>query len=129
VYLLRNLPGSGIGLFRRSGFYPDFVLWLKDKPSGAIHVRFLDPHGLHHGGLDGSADKFEALKSLAELSRQPDFSSRQITLDGFILANTPVAQIPDAGGRDWPALERDLPLMRQEGDYAGKLLTRPEEAT
>jgi len=128
VYLLRNLPGSGIGLFRRSGFYPDFILWLKDKPSGAIHVRFLDPHGLHHGGLDGSADKFEALKSLAELSRQPDFSSRQITLDGFILANTPVAQIPDAGGRDWPALERDLPLMRQEGDYAGKLLTRPEEA-
>jgi hypothetical protein len=117
----------GIGLFQRSGFYPDFILWLKDIPTGAVHVRFIDPHGLHHGGLDGSRDKFETFRKLAEFSQRPEFKSKGITLDGFVLAHTRLHQIPDAAGRDWPALESEFPLMRQEADYARKLMTRPVE--
>ncbi len=123
VYLLRNLPRVGVGLFQRSGFYPDFILWLKHTKTGAVHVRFIDPHGLHHGGLAGSEDKFEAMRKLANLSLQADFKKKQTTLDGFILAKTPIEQIPDAGGRDWPSLEKQYPLVRQVDQYAKRLLT------
>ncbi len=122
VYLLRNTPKTGIGLFHRSGFYPDFILWLKNAQTGAIHVRFVDPHGLHHGGLDGSADKFAALEKLTDLSNRADFKDKQVTLDGFILVDTPLEQIPDRDGRTGDELEAQCPLVRQQGDYAGRLL-------
>lgn len=124
VFLLRNLPKIGVGLFHRSGFYPDFILWLKDTRRGAIHVRFIDPHGLHHGGLAANEDRFEAMRKLRELSDHPDFKTKNITLDGLVLAQTPLNEIPDRGGRDWPLLEAEYPLMRQEGSYAKRLLAR-----
>jgi len=125
VFLLRNLPKVGVGLFHRSGFYPDFILWLKDNRSSATHVRFIDPHGLHHGGLEANNDKFEALVKLRDLSNHAEFKAKGITLDGCVLARTPLEQIPDRAGRDWPQLEADFPLMRQQGDYAQRLLSRP----
>jgi len=121
VYLLRNMPKSGIGLFHRSGFYPDFIMWLKNIKTSAVHVRFIDPHGLHHGGLSGSADKFAALYKLKEFSELDDFKSRKISLDGFILADTPIMQIPDANGRDWNDLEAEFPLIRVQKGYCNKL--------
>jgi len=124
VWLLRNLPKAGIGLFHRSGFYPDFIIWLKDRASGAVHVRFVDPHGLHHDGLAGSEDKFAAFRAVKSLSDNPAFRARGITLDGFLLVQTPFEEIPDRNGRDWPQLEADFPLIRQADDYARRLLTR-----
>jgi len=125
VWLLRNLPKAGVGLFHRSGFYPDFIIWLKDIASGAVHVRFVDPHGLHHGGLAGSADKFEAFRALKSLSDDPAFRAKRITLDGFLLVQTPLEEIPDGAGRDWTQLEAESPLVRQADDYVRRLLTRP----
>lgn len=123
VYLLRNLPKAGIGLFHRSGFYPDFIMWLRNIKTGAVHVRFIDPHGLHHGGLAGSMDKFAALSKLKEFSELPDFKSKKISLDGFTLADTPIEQIPDAKERNWADLEKEYPLIRRMGDYCRRLFT------
>lgn len=122
VYLLRNLPRTGIGLFYRSGFYPDFILWLKDEGTGATHIRFIDPHGLHHDGLKGTDDKFEALQKLSALSQAAEFTQEQITLDGFVLTDTKIEQIPDAAGRNWQQLQAEYPLLRQEGEYCKRLL-------
>ena len=45
IYLLRNLSrGTGIGFFGDSGFYPDFILWLKQ--GGSQRIVFVEPHGL-----------------------------------------------------------------------------------
>ena len=123
VYLLRNLPKAGIGLFHRSGFYPDFIMWLKNLKTGTVHVRFIDPHGLHHGGLSGSADKFAALSKLKEFSELPDFKSKKISLDGFTLADTSIEQIPDAKDRSWADLEKEYPLIRRINDYCERLFT------
>ncbi|HZU36119.1 MAG TPA: hypothetical protein VFA18_09430, partial [Gemmataceae bacterium] len=124
VYLLRNLPKVGVGLFSGSGFYPDFILWLRNRTTGAIHVRLLDPHGLHHGGLEGSADKFEALKKLKELSLRTPFVEKQLTIDGFLLApaETSTDDIPGAAGRTWEELEGQYPLLHQEGDYIERVV-------
>ena len=122
VYVLRNLPGRGIGLFSRSGFYPDFIVWLKHRKTGAVHVRFLDPHGLHHDGLDGTKPKFDALRKLAEFSARPDFRSKGISLDGFILTKTKPEHIPGLKGRKWADVEREYPVIRQEADYISRVL-------
>jgi hypothetical protein len=122
IYLLRNLPKVGVGFFVHSGFYPDFILWARDRRDKTTHVRFLDPHGLHHGGLSGNENRFAAFRQLKAVSEQPDFQRPRIKLDGFLLVTTPLVQIVDAAGKDWAALETEHPLIRQEGDYIRKLL-------
>lgn len=46
LYLLRNIPKTGIGFFETAGFYPDFLLWLKRGDVQAL--AFVDPKGLTH---------------------------------------------------------------------------------
>ena len=51
LYLIRNLSrGRGVSFFDDFGYYPDFIVWLKDDY--CQHVVFLDPKGLarisHH---------------------------------------------------------------------------------
>ncbi|MCL6431320.1 MAG: DEAD/DEAH box helicase family protein [Anaerolineae bacterium] len=122
LYVLRNVALGGIGLFHRSGFYPDFVVWLRDSREGTTRVIFVDPHGLHHGGLSRSQDKFAALLALRGLSEQEEFRRHLISLDGYILTQTPVAQIADAAGRTQAELERDYPLRWMEGSYIQRIL-------
>lgn len=124
LYVLRNLARVGIGLFHRSGFYPDFVLWLHDNRTGATWVCFIDPHGLHHDGLSGSEDKFAALRSLSVLNQRQEFQEKQIHLNGFILTDTPIDQIRDAGSRSKEDLEKEYPLIFQEREYVKKILQR-----
>ncbi|RPF49471.1 type III restriction/modification enzyme restriction subunit [Thermodesulfitimonas autotrophica] len=124
LYVLRNLARVGIGLFHRSGFFPDFIFWLHDNQTGVTWVCFIDPHGLHHDGLSGSEDKFAALKSLSALSQRQEFQEKQIHLSGFILTDTPIDQIRDAGSRSKEDLEKEYPLIFQEGEYVKKILQR-----
>ncbi len=122
LYLLRNLPKVGVGFFNHSGFYPDFILWARDSRDKTTHVRFLDPHGLHHAGLSGNANRFGAFRQLKVVSVQPDFQRGRIKLDGFLLVTTLLEQIVDRVGKDWAALEAEYPMIRQDGDYMKKAL-------
>ena len=90
IYLLRNLPKVGVGFFNHSGFYPDFILWARDPRDKTTHVRFIDPHGLHHGGLSGNTNRFEAFRQLKAVSEQLDFQRGRIKLGGFLLVPTPL---------------------------------------
>lgn len=62
-----------------------------------------------------------ALQKLAELGQTTEFKQENIALDGFVLTDTKMEQIPDAGGRDWQQLHEEYPLLRQEGDYCHSL--------
>jgi hypothetical protein len=124
VCLLRNLPKVGIRLFARSGFYPDFILWIYDRAAATLRVVFVEPHGLHHEGLEDN-DRFAAIAALRGLVAADAFRSRSIDLDGFILvsATTALDALPGAAGRTWTELERSYPLLRQDeaGHYVGTL--------
>jgi len=126
LYVLRNLARTGIRLFHRSGFYPDFILWLCNTRTGQTRIIFVDPHGLHHGGLAGNMDKFEALRALRELSGRLEFQRRGIRLEGYLLTNSPVSQIPDANGRSEDQLEKEYPLVFQIGNYVEKIIKTPQ---
>lgn len=127
VRLMRNLPKVGVGLFVRSGFYPDFILWIRNPETKATQVIFLDPHGLHHEGLEGN-DRFEAIKKLRTIGADSRFRSKNICLDGYILvpATTSLDSIPGAKGKTWADLESGYPLLRQDEDgrYIQKIFAR-----
>jgi hypothetical protein len=121
--LLRNLPRVGVGFFRGSGFYPDFILWIQDRGTGNERVLFIEPHGLHHGGLEGNRPKIEALQALKQVvSSQKPFKDLGISLGGYILTSTRLEEIPDVGGKDWQTLARKHNVLRQEGDYLTTIL-------
>jgi len=122
LYVLRNLARTGIGLYKRSGFYPDFILWLYNIRTGQTRAIFVDPHGLHHEGLAGTMDKFEALRALRKLSDWPEFQRRGIRLEGYLLSATTVSQIPDANGRTEKQLEKEYPLVFQRGNYVERVI-------
>jgi hypothetical protein len=122
IYFLRNLPRVGVGFFRRSGFYPDFILWIKDKSRKEVRIKFIEPHGLHHGGLAGNTDKMDALRDLEEVSKQKSFRKKKVSMTGYLLTQTELKEIPDVRDKNWEDLERDYPLLRQEGKYIKKIL-------
>ena len=90
IYLLRNQSrGKGIGFFEKRGFYPDFILWIKD--SSAQRIVFIEPHGMIHAGPyqhDDKARLWESLPKLAEeIGRNTKF--KNVVLDSFIISATP----------------------------------------
>lgn len=95
IYLLRNFPIKGVGFqLASAGFYPDFIMWVKNKESEIIV--FIDPKGLEHahGGLDNEKIKFAG----ASTTQNQDFitikdiekklGNKNIRIESFILSNT-----------------------------------------
>ena len=111
-------------MFVRSGFYPDFILWIRNRKTKATRVVFLDPHGLHHEGIDGNA-RFAAIEKLRALGENARFKRKNISLDGYILTDTPFDDIQAARKyKNWEGLEQNFPLLRQDGDYIEKIVGR-----
>ena len=111
-------------MFSRSGFYPDFILWMRNKNTKSVRVVFLDPHGLHHEGVADN-DRFAAIEKLRGLGENKRFKTKKITLDGYILAppDTSPDKIPGAQGKTWDDLEKEYPLLRQVGSYVARLFS------
>ena len=90
VFLLRNQSrGQGVGFFENSGFYPDFILWVKEDDRQSII--FIEPHGMLHALAyehDDKARLHERLPELAEGISQHD-RSLNVSLDSFIISATP----------------------------------------
>ena len=85
-------------------------------------IKFIEPHGLHHGGLAGNTDKMDALRDLEEVSKQKSFRKKKVSMTGYLLTQTELKEIPDVRDKNWEDLERDYPLLRQEGKYIKKIL-------
>ena len=90
VFLLRNLSrGKGIGFFDKRGFYPDFILWVKDDSTQRIV--FVEPHGMLHAEAYVHDDKARLHESLPGLAKA--IAARtgltNVSLDSFIVSATP----------------------------------------
>jgi hypothetical protein len=125
IFLLRNQAKTGVGFFKQSGFYPDFLLWLRHKPSGRVHLRFLESHGMHHGGLETDGPKIDCLRELETVSKRKEFVKAKFSMDGFILTTTPLNDIRGAKGKTWEELERDYHVMEQTVTNVTPLLEMP----
>jgi gamma-glutamylcyclotransferase (GGCT)/AIG2-like uncharacterized protein YtfP len=99
-YLLRNMSrGHGFGFyFLSGGFYPDFMLWIKNKKTNEQFLSFIDPHGLRNEQLKWDSPKINLYKTIKGLEKK--LSATNFTLQSFIL-QPPPDNLQDAGLDGW----------------------------
>ena len=86
IVLLRNEAKSGIGFrLESSNFYPDFILWVKDKNNSKTSIIFVDPKGL----LFTHKLNDEKIKDTPKILKDVENNLKQnIYLYSFILSET-----------------------------------------
>lgn len=91
VYVLRNRSrGKGVGFFEAGGFYPDFILWVKQD--ARQHIAFVDLKGLHN--LDDKNDpKIHLAETIKEQEKHLAGQNANVTLDAFLISETPFYQL------------------------------------
>ena len=102
IYLLRNLSrGKGIGFFENTGFYPDFILWVKD--AGGQRIVFIEPHGMLNAPSYERDDKAQLHERLPELAGKIGARSElgNVTLDSFIVSGTTHQELWERHGDAW----------------------------
>ena len=116
-YLLRNLSrGKGFGFYFEAsgGFFPDFLLWLKEKNGTRQFLTFIDPHGLRNEDRAWWSDKIQLHRKLKEL--QISLGNDNLALNSFIL--DPNGDLQAAGLARW---ERpDAQHSESLQDYAAR---------
>jgi hypothetical protein len=123
IFLLRNLSrGTGMGFFAASGFYPDFILWIKTEDTQRIV--FIEPHGMLHAKAyrhDDKAQLHERLPGLAAAMERPD-----VKLDSFIVSATGYEDLYksyDDGAWDRERFaEKHILFPEQDGDYIARII-------
>jgi hypothetical protein len=88
-FLLRNMSkGHGFGFyFLSGGFYPDFMLWIKDKNTNKQFLTFIDPHGLRNEQLQWDSPKINLYESIKSI--EIALNTKNFILNSFILQPPP----------------------------------------
>lgn len=121
IYLLRNYPGSGVGFFNLSGFYPDFIMWIKS--SRRQNMVFIDPKGLEHTKVLDD-EKIKLRDDIKQLEQK--LGKENIVLDSFILSGTPYDKLIE-GRTNPPSKDEYLNhhvLFLKDKEWPGGLLSK-----
>lgn len=123
IYLLRNLSKKGVGFFKNAGFYPDFIMWVKEKDKQT--VVFIDPKGI----LIEDEEKIKLYKYLkGEI--QPEIYKKHpginLKIDSYILSVTDYSAIKRNKSKEEYEKDHVLFLEDQE-DCIEKLFQRISE--
>ncbi|PIP12853.1 MAG: hypothetical protein COX48_06005, partial [bacterium (Candidatus Stahlbacteria) CG23_combo_of_CG06-09_8_20_14_all_34_7] len=81
IFLLRNLSRIGVGFFQNSGFYPDFIMWIKENEKQTMV--FIDPKGIRNTG-NFNDEKIQLHKNIKDLEKEINKSN--IKLESMILS-------------------------------------------
>ena len=101
LFLIRNLSrGRGVSFFDDFGYYPDFIVWVKD--GNRQHVLFLDPKGLARFGRR-ERKKARLHHEIAETSERLKENDPNLRLHAYILSVTAASKIDDGSRspKDW----------------------------
>ena len=129
LFLLRNLTrGKGVGFFESSRFYPDFILWIKNKDSQRIV--FIEPHGMLNAKAYMHDEKAQLHERLPELAAQIATRSANLSvgLDSFIVSATTYEDLKERYGEgqwtkeDFAAKHILFQIRDSEYDYIGSIL-------
>jgi len=81
IFLLRNLSRRGVGFFQNSGFYPDFVMWVKENDKQTMV--FIDPKGIRNLG-NFNDEKIQLYRNIKDLEKE--INNSNIKLESLILS-------------------------------------------
>ena len=94
IFFLRNLSrGKGIGFFESYGFYPDFIIWIKD--GNKQRIVFVEPHGMIYAPANQVDEKVQLHAHLKDLQDKLDHPDFYVELDSFIVSTTPFQDLKD----------------------------------
>jgi hypothetical protein len=100
LFLLRNLTRSkGVGFFATSGFYPDFILWVKNA-DGSQKVVFVEPQGMRNDDpppKNPKVDLYLALRDLSDRIEERD-GPKEVFLASYIVSATPFHELTNKWG-------------------------------
>ncbi|MDA8008855.1 MAG: DEAD/DEAH box helicase family protein [Alphaproteobacteria bacterium] len=86
IFLMRNMSrGRGISFFNDCAFYPDFILWVKDR--GAQNILFIDPKGLVHNSA-GAASKIDLHRKIKDTQKKLQDSAPELILHSYVWTTT-----------------------------------------
>ena len=101
LYVLRNHGrGKGIGFFEHRGFYPDFILWVKDAKRQRII--FAEPHGmmLEQGFVNSEkVGLHQRLKQHSEAALKKG-GLQHVQVDAVVVSVTPYDELTRARRKD-----------------------------
>ena len=103
LFLLRNLTRSkGVGFFNTAGFYPDFILWVKEA-DGSQKVVFVEPHGMRNDDPPPNNEKVELYLALRDLSDRMEERDGPggVFLDSYVVSATPYEELNRKWGGGW----------------------------
>jgi cation transport regulator ChaB len=128
IFLLRNLSKKGVGFFIKSGFYPDFIIWIKN--GNKQNIIFVDPKGIRNlGGFDNEKIQFcvRYIKEIEEKVREKiKHKDDQIFLDAFIVAVYPYKTTKDMyyGASREKFEEHNVLFQKDDRKYVEKIFRK-----
>jgi len=90
IVLLRNEARIGVGFMLDWGeFYPDFILWIREKNGNRMDIVFVEPKGLKVVGEVFNHEKVRFLSEGLKETFKKQYENWQVEVKGFILSTTP----------------------------------------
>ena len=128
IFLLRNLSQKGIKFFQTSGFYPDFIMWLRSKNKQA--TVFIDPKGIRNLG-NFNNEKIQLHKYIKEIKEEVNKTHKNLKLGSLILSVSKykdIKKIFDNGKRTKEEFEKNHILFTEDKDLIDKLFNSIESS-
>ena len=129
IVLLRNEAREGVGFMLDWGeFYPDFILWLREKKGNRMDIVFIEPKGLK---MLGDVFNYEKVRFLSEGLKETfkkQYENWQVEVKGFILSTTPYEELRRGqaieGSKSKEEYEEKNILFLEDRNWAEKFFER-----
>jgi superfamily II DNA or RNA helicase len=129
IVLLRNEVREGVGFMLDWGeFYPDFILWIREKNGNRIYIIFVEPKGLKMVGDVFNYEKVMFLSEGLKETFKKQYENWQVEVKGFILSTTPYEELrrgqASEKSKSKEEYEEKNILFLEDEDWAEKLFKR-----
>jgi hypothetical protein len=127
IVLYRNEARIGVGFMLDWGeFYPDFILWIREKNGNRIYIVFVEPKGLKMLGEVFNYEKVRFLSEGLKETFKKQYENWQVEVKGFILSTTPHQELQrgQASIKSKEEYEEKNILFLEDEDWAEKLFKR-----
>jgi superfamily II DNA or RNA helicase len=129
IVLLRNEAREGVGFMLDWGeFYPDFILWIREKNGNRIYIVFIEPKGLKMLGDVLDNEKIIFLSEGLRETLRKQYENWQVEVKGFVLSTTPHQELQKGQvskkSKSQEEYEKKNILFLEDGDWAEKFFKR-----
>jgi len=122
IFVLRNISRRGVKFFQTSGFYPDFIVWIREGDNQTI--AFIDPKGIRMKG-NFNDEKIELHRVIKDIEKK--LNNPKVRLESFILSVSRYHDIKETfedGKRKKEEFEEHHVLFMEDEDLIEKLFKK-----